>query len=363
MIGDASKTTSEGRGQGELGLATRAAWLSYVGGLTQEDIARRLGVSRVKVNRLIALAHREGLVRVFVEGTAAECVALEDRIARTYALELCTVAPDLDPGLGEAELPLAALAAAGARYLIAALERPDVRIVGVGHGRTLAAVVDRLPRVARTDLKFVSLLGSLTRNAAANPFDVIHRLAGKVGGESYFLPVPFFADSAEDKAVLAAQRSVQDVFRLARAADLVVVGIGELSARAHLRETGMITAAEFAELEQAGAVGEVLGHFFAADGSSVAADINGRAMGLAPEDLMGPDYPMGKSRRRREVVAIAGGRGKARAIDAVLKSGFLTGLVTDEATARRLVERGLGQQPAAGRLGAGQPLAPSSVAS
>ena len=319
------------RGQDDLGLATRAAWLSYVGGYTQEDIAHRLGVSRVKVNRLIAAAHRQGLVRVFVEGTAAECVALEDRIARAHGLGFCRVVPDL----GDADLPLHALAAGGARYLLAALERPEIGIVGVGHGRTLAAVVDRLPRLPRADLKFVSLLGSLTRNAAANPFDVIHRLAEKVGGESYFLPVPFFADSIEDKAVLMAQRSVKDVFALARLADLVVVGIGELAADAHLLQTGMITRAEFAELERAGAAGEVLGHFFAADGRSVAADINGRALGLEPEDLRG-----------KEVVAIAGGRGKARAIHAVLRSGLVTGLVTDEATARRLVGLGRNHEPA-----------------
>ena len=56
----------------ELSLATRAAWLSYVGKHTQEEIAGRLGVSRIKVNRLIGQAVRAGLVHVFVEGTAAE---------------------------------------------------------------------------------------------------------------------------------------------------------------------------------------------------------------------------------------------------------------------------------------------------
>ncbi len=323
-----------------MGLASRAAWLSYVGGLTQEDIAGRLKVSRVKVNRLIALAHRQGLIRVFVEGTAAECVALEDEIARAFDLRFCTVAPDL----GETDLPLQALAAAGAHYLIGVLEQPHVRVVGIGHGRTLAAVIDRLPRLARADLEFVSLLGSLTRSAAANPFDVIHRLAGKVGGDSYFLPVPFFADSVEDKAVLAAQRSVRDVFALAEKADLVIVGIGELSAHAHLLQTGMITEAEFAELEQAGAVGEVLGHFFDEHGRSVEADINRRALGLAPADLRG-----------KEVVAIAGGRGKARAIAAVLESGLSTGLVTDEATARRLAARMRGRSHAARRAPVEQP--------
>ena len=81
------------------GLAARAAWLSFIGGYTQEEIAQRLGLSRVKINRLIAEATEAGLVRVFVEGTAAECVALEDRIAAHWKLDFCSVSPTVDRGL------------------------------------------------------------------------------------------------------------------------------------------------------------------------------------------------------------------------------------------------------------------------
>jgi DNA-binding transcriptional regulator LsrR (DeoR family) len=92
-------------------------------------------------------------------------------------------------------------------------------------------------------------------------------------------------------------------------------------------ETGMITPGEFAELSRAGAIGEILGHFVGADGQPVDAALNQRALGLKIEDLKG-----------KEVVAIAGGHGKARAIRAVLSSRVVTGLITDEATARRIVE-------------------------
>ena len=102
----------------ELSLATRAAWLSYVGNQTQEEIAGRLGVSRVKVNRLIGQAVRAGLVHVFVEGTAAECIALEERIASRWGLEFCTVAPAAE----DAPLPLATLAGAGGHWLHRVLE-------------------------------------------------------------------------------------------------------------------------------------------------------------------------------------------------------------------------------------------------
>ena len=305
----------------ELSLATRAAWLSYVGNHTQEEIAGRLGVSRVKVNRLIGQAVRAGLVHVFVEGTAVECIALEEAIAARWSLEFCTVAPAVDAS----PLPLAALAAAGGHWLHRVLEAGRASLIGVGHGRTLATVAASLPRIPRPGVRFVSLLGSLTRHAAANPFDVIHRLTEITGAESYFMPAPFFADSVEDKAVLLGQRSLEAVFALARTAELMVVGIGEVGPDSHLLTSGMITPAELGEVERAGAVGELLGRFMDAEGRAVAAAVNERAVAVRPEEMPG-----------RQVVAIAGGRNKARAIAAVLASGVLTGLITDEATAREL---------------------------
>ena len=306
----------------DTGLASRAAWLSYVGGYRQEDIAELLGVSRVKVTRLIGLAHRQGLIRVFVEGSVGECLALEAAIKERYGLAVCQVAPDL----GEPGLPLRALASAGAHFLLKTFEAEAVRLVGIGHGRTLAAVVDALPSLAVEDLRFVSLLGGLTRNAAAYPFDVIHSLARKTGGESYFMPVPFFANSAEDKAVLLAQKSVGDVLALALDAELCVLGIGEVGPEAHMLQSGMLTEAELDEVNRCGAVGELLGQFLDAEGRPVAAGLTSRSLSLRLEDLKG-----------KSVVAMAGGPAKLAAIEAVLKSDVLTGLITDERTAAALI--------------------------
>jgi DNA-binding transcriptional regulator LsrR (DeoR family) len=310
---------------GENSLATRAAWLSFIGGLTQDEIASRLSMSRVKVNRLIAHAHREGLVRVFIEGTPHECVTLEDRLSRLFGLSGCFVAPTLDEEASS--LPIDTLAVAGARVLHYALESGRARVIGVGHGRTLAAMADRLPRQPRHDVKFVSILGSLTRNAAANPFDVIHRLCERTGAESYFLPVPFFADTVEDKSVLMAQRSVRHALDMAKQADLVLAGVGEVHADAFLTSSGMITQEELAELVRQGAMGEILGRFFDAKGKPVAPEINARAIAIDLNDLHG-----------KEVIVVAGGRSKPQAIRSILATGLVTRLVTDEATARAISE-------------------------
>lgn len=312
----------------ELSLATRAAWLSYVGGYTQAQIADRLGVSRVKAHRLIAAAHDAGRVKVFVEGTPAECIALEDRLINRFGLTTCAVVPTLheyDEGTAET---LAALGSAGARFLLQFLEKSGPALIGVGHGRTLSSLADRLPHVSRPDVRFMSLLGSLTRKAAANPFDVIYRLAERTHAEGYFMPVPLIADTEADAEVLLAQRTVQQAMQLARESELCVVGIGDVGPHALFKQIGMLTPKEYEELAAHDAVGEVLGQFLDIQGRLVDCEINRRSLGLHLEDLPG-----------RQVVAVAGGLEKVNAILATLRSGFLTGLIIDEATAFQAISR------------------------
>lgn len=308
--------------QDEASLATRAAWLHFAGGLTQGEVAARLNVQSTKAHRLIARASREGLIRVFIDGSVAECVELEQQLCARYALQFAQVAPDLDDDI----VPLKALASAGARYLRAALERGQDRIIGVGHGRTLAACVNQLPRTPAKSIQFVSLLGGLTRKFAANPFDVIHRLAECTGAEAYVMPVPFFANSAEDRAVIAAQRGLLEVLALARKASLLMVGIGTVDDQASLVASGMIERSELEQIKRAGGAGEVLGAFFNPDGGLVETDLTARTLALDVAEM-----------KTKKSIAVAGGRFKGPAIRAILNSGYLHGLITDERTARELV--------------------------
>lgn len=314
----------------EASLQIRAAWLAYVGGYTQEEIAERLGLSRVKAHRLIAAALQSGRVKVFVEGEEAQCLALEDELKARFRLAHCTVVMDAArPGTPEAADELLALGTGGAQVLYRLLQKAGAVSIGVGHGRTLASVAEHLPHLPRPDLKFVSLIGSLTRKSSANPFDVISRLVERTGGEGYFLPVPFIADSEGDAEVLRAQRGVQTVLALARACELCVVGVGVLGAHGNLLQAGMLTPKEQAALERKGAVGDLLGHFLDADGQVVDHEINRRALGVRLDEMRG-----------RHVLAVVGGHHKVPAIHAALRSGYLSGLVVNESTAREVLARG-----------------------
>ncbi|RWL99759.1 MAG: sugar-binding transcriptional regulator [Mesorhizobium sp.] len=303
-------------------LATRAAWLHYAGGLTQAEVAKRLGLPSVKAHRLIARAVADGAVKVSIDGEVVECALLENQLCDRFGLGFCEVAPDL----GEDGLPLRALGLAGASFLRREMERGEDRVIGIGHGRTLAAAVHQLPRFEAAGVRFVSLLGGLTRNYAANPHDVMHRLAEKTGAQAYVMPVPFFANSADDREVLLAQRGVREIFEMSNRATLKFVGIGTADAGAQLVATGMIEPREIAEITAVGGVGEMLGHFFDARGRVLETTLTARTLAV---DLDGS--------ADSRIIAIAGGPTKVEAVRAVLKSARLKGLITDESTARALV--------------------------
>lgn len=307
----------------ENSLAVRAAWLHYAGGLTQTEVAKRLDITGVKAHRLIMRMREAGVVKVTIDGDVGELVKLEEHLSKLFKLNYCEIVPDL----AENGLPLRALGTAGASYLQRMIESQPDSVIGVGHGRTLAAAVHEMPHIDGGALRFVSLLGGLTRNYAANPHDVIHRLAGKTGAQAYVMPVPFFANTVEDRQVLLSQRGVPEVLRLAASADLMLVGIGTTEPHTQLVASRMIETWEISEVKARGGLGEVLGHFFDEHGQPIETSLTLRTLSLGLELLRG-----------RKIVAVAGGAEKTCAIRSVLMSGLLGGLITDERTAYALVQ-------------------------
>ena len=224
-------------------------------------------------------------------------------------------------------MPLRSLGLSGGRFLQLAIESGMHQVIGVGHGRTLAACVNHLSRMDIPDLKLVSLLGGMTRRYVTTPFDVIHRLAEKTNAAAYVLPLPFLANTPEDRKVLLEQRGVADVFELGVKSTLRLVGIGAIDDDASILSTGLVERHEFDEARALGAVGELLGHLFSSRGDLIESGVSARALSMSAADI-----------QQRATIAVAGGKTKIDAIRGVLASGLLHGLITDENTARSLVD-------------------------
>ena len=307
-------------------LAIRAAWLSFVGGRTQGEIAKQLGMSPAKVHRLIAHAQKAGYVKFQIEGRPLECLELEERLADEFKLNSCIIAPDL--GGGDMEGAIRAVAVSAAHVLSDVVSSNSVRRIGVGMGRTIKAAVEAMPKVNRPDLEIISISGSLTRTLAANPFDVVQRMQERTGGEGYYLPVPYFAESREEKDMFLGQRSVQNLMERARGSDVFIVGIGSVENEGHLIQRGMISKEEQADLMDSGAVSDLMGRFLTIDGQIAPVSLGDCAVGLHFNEVEGA-----------RLIALAGGESKVDAAVAALRAGVITDLVADETLARALSDK------------------------
>ncbi|GHB10221.1 sugar-binding transcriptional regulator [Modicisalibacter luteus] len=310
----------------KLDQAARAAWLSYVGGRTQDEIASQLGVSRPGVQRLLALARQEGLVKVHIDHPMANCMAMADALTSRFGLTFCDVVPS---DTERSDNSSAYLALAGAERLLRYVDRSEPLTLSLGTGRAIRATVESLSRMERPQHRFVSLVGNVARDGSANRYDGVMVLADKTDAERFLLPAPVVAGSVEEKRALLAQPLVQAVTQVAMEAEAGFIGIGRIDPQATLFQDHFISEAELKELLEAGAVGELLGWPLSADGELVDCPITHRVTSL-PLDML----------ENQALIGLAGGRDKGPAILAALRGGWLQGLITDEQAARYIIEQG-----------------------
>jgi DNA-binding transcriptional regulator LsrR (DeoR family) len=330
----------------QLDLATRAAWLSFIGGYTQGEVATRLDVSPIKAHRLIQLAQQKGMVKIFIEGEPARCVALEEQLAKQFNLRSCLIAPS---SIGSASINSASappsinassshsnaddneasfneVGAGAARFFYNILNQlPQSSCVGIGKGRSLSALAAKLPKINRADLTFASVSGSFTRKFSANRLDVVQQFVERTGGEGYFMPVPYLARDDEEHEMLMAQASVQFSLNLARNANLYAIGVGGLKTNHYLHSVGLVTDNDLEQLRGAGAVCDLIGSFYDIMGNLVDHPLNGHGLGIKAAEMAG-----------KRVVAVAGGLDKEQALLGALRSGLVTDLVMDEVTAEKI---------------------------
>jgi DNA-binding transcriptional regulator LsrR (DeoR family) len=304
----------------------QAAWLYHIGRMSQEEVSRRMGLSRFKVLRLLQEARDLGLVRISIELGTSATLAMVDRLVGRFGLTEALVAPDTGGAAGGGDAAARRAVGQMAAGWLSRIGRENEVIIGLGWGRTVAAMADALTGLRNPGLCFVSLMGSMTRTSATSPFDVCLRLAAQTGGRAVFLPAPFLADSPEDAALIRRQRMVREALDVAKAASHMVISVGECTPDALLQSTGVLTDEEVAALARAGAVADTTGKFFTANGRLAETDLNARAPSIGLEDL-----------HRSNVTLLAAGSGKARATRAVLAAGFVNRLIVDEALASALL--------------------------
>lgn len=302
--------------------AARAGWLYYVAGNTQEEIAAKLGISRQSAQRLVSLSVSEGLIKVRLDHPIGRCMDLAARLKSRFALDLVEIVPS-DPASTSTTIGLAEAAAAEIERW---LKRSDPIVMAIGTGRTLKAAIEQLMPMECPHHKVVSLTGNIAPDGSAAFYNVIFNVADTVKARSFPMPLPVIASSAREREMLHSQPMIRETLALAAQANVTFVGVGEIGPEAPLYLDGFITDDELRALQKAGAVGEICGWSFDADGKLIE--------GLTNERVASAPIP---SREQSLVVAIAMGRKKLPGIRATLNRRLVNGIITDETTAEGLL--------------------------
>ncbi|HVW92445.1 MAG TPA: sugar-binding transcriptional regulator [Devosia sp.] len=311
-------------GKSRLDDAARAGWLYYVAGNNQEEIAQKLGVSRQTAQRLVSLSVSEGLIKVRLDHPIARCMELAAALKSRYALDLVEVVPS-DP---QSRSTTAGVAEAAAAEIERRLAGEEPIVMAIGTGRTLKAAIEQLTPMEAPQHKIVSLTGSIAPDGSAAYYNAIFNIANVVKARSFPMPLPVIASSAAVRELLLEQPMIRETMALASQADISFVGIGDLGPEAPLYLDGFISKAELAALQKAGAVGEIVGWAFDADGRMIE--------GLTNARVVSAPLP---SRERALVVALAKGERKLPGIRAALGRRLINGIITDELTAESLLSR------------------------
>jgi DNA-binding transcriptional regulator LsrR (DeoR family) len=304
--------------------AARAGWLYYVAGNTQDQIASKLGVSRQSAQRLVSLAVSEGLVKVRIDHPIASCLDLAQRLRQRFALDHVEVVPS-DPSSESTTLGIAEAAAA---EIEKRLLSPEPIVMAIGTGRTLKAAIEKLPAMDCAHQKVVSLTGNIAPDGSAAFYNVVFTMADKVKSRSFPMPLPVIASSPEERELLHGQELIRSTMALTAQADVTFVGVGDLGPEAPLYVDGFISQAELKALQKAGAVGEIVGWAYDREGRMID--------GITNDRVASAQIP---SRERSLVIAIAMGERKLPGLLAAVNRRLVNGLITDERTARRLLER------------------------
>ena len=312
----------------------------YLEGKSKIQIAEEFGVSRFKVARVLETALERDLVRIEISVPANLDAERSDALRARFGLRHAVVVESPTDGTGTGPLDDTDpenLGEVAADLLGELVTEGDV--LGLAWGRStihMAAALKHLPPCTVVQLTGVYDPGTAERGSV----EAVRRAAAVSGGEAHPIYAPMLLPDAATAAALRGQTSITSAFEYFDKVTVAAVSIGSWEPGVSTIYD-MLSEEERAHYSSLGVAAEMSAHLFDSEGRRVGRDLGERCITVEAERL----------RRIPEVVAIAGGRRKAAAIGAVLRSGLVSSLVTDTAAADYLLTRSApGPRPARERV-------------
>ncbi len=297
----------------------------YFAEATQSEIARQLGISTSKVNRLLQSSRQRGMVEVSLHAPYQHLFDLATRLEQTFQLVDSEVVPCT---VEEHRALLSFLGVVGARYLLEHLQDGDV--IAIGGGTTIHALVEAIQPRRAYKVDVVPAVGGVQGRATTDVNFLADRLAERLGGRSFHLLAPAFAESPKQREELLKMGPIRDILNIARGARIALLGIGTVDPE--FSRFVQFTALSAEDMKQIAThhcgIGEVLAIIYDRNGNPCVQPFGERVVGLTVEELQAIPLRIG----------LAGSSAKAAALLGALRGRYLHTLITDESAAEGIME-------------------------
>ena len=296
-------------------LMFKTAWYYYFDNMTQQQISEFLGISRMRVVKLLNKARTTGTIQFKIKDDSANRMQLEKKLAETYGLKDTFIVSEPPSEINTNEN----IARAAAMYINNRLE--DNAFINMGYGDTQSRILNNLATMVEQPISVVSLTGGVN-------YYLPNNMSSTFNAKLYLIPSPLLVSSKEVVDAIKNEASISDISRMAQLSSLSVVGIGSMNKNATTLKSGILSKNDLLYLKLKGAIGDILCHFVDKDGNLVDSNIESRLI----------TTPLDTLHNLKNVIGVAAGDDKVDAIKAVLNGDYIDILITDESTALQLLE-------------------------
>lgn len=300
------------------------AKLYYEEQLTQQQIAKKLGVYRTTVTRMLQRAREEGIVQITISSTHRVRVDLERQLVSRYGVQEAIVVP-VDKTV-EREERLKILGQSSLITLDKLLEDGDV--VGLAWGDTIGTMSEVAKPMRKRDATFVPIVGGPGKMQVKHHINtIVYNFARSFKAQSQYIDAAAIVESEDAQKEISRSTYLQDVLKLWSQMTVAVIGIGAMFRSSNLVWSGFIGEEEQRKLEEKQVIGDILSRFYTINGDEAITSLQKRTIAVELERL----------KQNRATIAVAESKEKVPSIVGALRGGYVTHLITDEETAIELL--------------------------